>query len=71
MGAVSSVADWWRDHPELTLDDIADSANAVLAEYGYPPHSANDYRFFIGGGVDILFEPVRSDDDAIDRSLGM
>ncbi len=39
-----------------TLDDIADSANGVLAEYGYPPHSADDYRFFIGGGVDILFE---------------
>lgn len=39
-----------------TLDDIADSANAVLAEHGYPPHSADDYRFFIGGGVDILFE---------------
>jgi phosphoglycolate phosphatase len=39
-----------------TLDDIADSANTVLAEHGYPPHSADDYRFFIGGGVDILFE---------------
>ena len=39
-----------------TLDDIADSANVVLAEHGYPPHPADDYRFFIGGGVDILFE---------------
>lgn len=39
-----------------TLDDIADSANAVLTEHGYPPHPADDYRFFIGGGVDILFE---------------
>ena len=39
-----------------TLDDIADSANAVLGENGYPPHPADDYRFFIGGGVDILFE---------------
>ncbi len=39
-----------------TLDDIADCANAVLAEHGYPAHSAAEYRFFIGGGVDILFE---------------
>ena len=30
MGAVSSVADWWRDHPELTLDDIADLLDAGL-----------------------------------------
>lgn len=39
-----------------TLDDIADSANAVLADHGHPPHPADDYRFFIGGGVDILFQ---------------
>lgn len=39
-----------------TLDDIADSANAVLADYGHPTHPADDYRFFIGGGVDLLFE---------------
>jgi len=39
-----------------TLDDIADSANAVLVEHGYAPRPADDYRFFIGGGVDILFE---------------
>ena len=39
-----------------TLDDIADSANAVLADCGCPPHPADDYRFFIGGGVNLLFE---------------
>ncbi len=39
-----------------TLDDIADSANAVLAQMGCPPHPADDYRFFIGGGVRLLFE---------------
>ena len=39
-----------------TLDDIADSANAVLTDHGQPPHPADDYRFFIGGGVDILFQ---------------
>ncbi len=39
-----------------TLDDIADSANAALADHGYPPHPADDYRFYIGSGVRVLFE---------------
>jgi phosphoglycolate phosphatase len=34
-----------------TLDDIADSANAVLARRGYAAHPVDDYRFFIGEGV--------------------
>ncbi len=46
-----------------TLDDIADSANAVLADHGYPPHAADDYRFFIGGGVDVLFERALPEGD--------
>ena len=36
--------------------DIADSANAVLAQHGHPPHPSDAYRFFIGGGVDLLFQ---------------
>jgi len=44
-----------------TLDDIADSANAVLADHGYPAHRADDYRLFIGGGVDVLFERALPD----------
>ena len=34
-----------------TLDDIADSANRVLAAYGYPVHPADAYRAMIGSGV--------------------
>ena len=39
-----------------TLDDIADSANTVLARRGYPVHEAADYRLMIGAGVRLLVE---------------
>lgn len=34
-----------------TLEDIADSMNAVLARFGYPALPANDYRYHTGDGV--------------------
>jgi phosphoglycolate phosphatase len=41
-----------------TLDDIADSANAVLRARGYPEHPVDDYRVFVGDGVRKLIERV-------------
>lgn len=46
-----------------TLDDIADGANAVLAEGGYPTHPVDAYRYFIGNGVATLFERALPEDD--------
>jgi phosphoglycolate phosphatase len=46
-----------------TLDDIADSANAVLAAEGFPPHTPADYRRFIGEGVAVLFARALPEDD--------
>jgi phosphoglycolate phosphatase len=37
-----------------TLDDIADSMNAVLETRGYPPHTLDAYRVFIGEGIETL-----------------
>jgi phosphoglycolate phosphatase len=37
-----------------TLADIADSVNRMLAEYGFPGHSMDDYRRFIGNGIQML-----------------
>ena len=37
-----------------TLVDIADSANSTLARYGFPTHSLDVYRYFIGDGVNML-----------------
>jgi phosphoglycolate phosphatase len=39
-----------------TLEDIADSANAVLAPLGLPTHPLAAYKLFVGEGVRRLFE---------------
>jgi phosphoglycolate phosphatase len=41
-----------------TLDDIADSANAVLARRGFPTHPVEAYRYFVGDGVQKLIQRV-------------
>ncbi|BBO84942.1 phosphoglycolate phosphatase [Desulfosarcina ovata subsp. sediminis] len=37
-----------------TLADIGDSINGMLAEYGFPGHTMDDYRRFIGNGIRML-----------------
>lgn len=37
-----------------TLADIGDSVNRMLAEYGFPGHTMDDYRRFIGNGIKML-----------------
>lgn len=37
-----------------TLADIGDSVNRMLTEYGFPNHSMDDYRRFIGNGIKML-----------------
>jgi phosphoglycolate phosphatase len=39
-----------------TLVDIADAANAVLADRKLPTHSYDDFRYLVGDGVRVLFE---------------
>jgi phosphoglycolate phosphatase len=34
-----------------TLDDLADSMNAVLRQLGFPPHPTAPYKYFVGDGV--------------------
>ena len=41
-----------------TLDDIAESANFVLERFGYPTHSLDAYRYFVGNGVDNLIKVI-------------
>jgi len=38
-----------------TLGDIAQAANGVLQSLGFPPHPVQDYRRFVGEGVQVLF----------------
>ena len=37
-----------------TLADIGDSVNQMLAEYGFSGHTIDDYRHFIGNGIQML-----------------
>lgn len=39
-----------------TLADLADAANAMLADMGLPGHPRDAYRYFIGEGVEKLVE---------------
>ena len=41
-----------------TLEDIADAANHVLLQKGFPTHRIDAYRYFVGDGVNILFSRV-------------
>jgi phosphoglycolate phosphatase len=34
-----------------TLEDLADSMNAVLRQFGYAPHPPEPYKYFVGDGV--------------------
>ena len=37
-----------------TLEDLADSMNAVLASRGWPVHPVDSYRYFVGDGFEVL-----------------
>ena len=50
-----------------TLDDLGDAANRVLAAKGFPTHTLDEYRYFIGDGTAMLItralpKEQRSDD---------
>lgn len=44
-----------------TLKDLSDSGNAVLAARGFPTHSIDDYRTFIGTGMENLVRAIFPD----------
>lgn len=55
-----------------TLDDLTDAANRALAEFGFPPRTAEEVRTFIGNGVARLIEraaPEGSDAETRARVL--
>ncbi len=41
-----------------TLQDLADAGNAALRELGCPAHSTEDYKYFIGKGVEELVRQI-------------
>lgn len=45
-----------------SLDDLADSMNAVLSELGAPTHSPDKYCYFVGNGVEKLVRRALPED---------
>lgn len=39
-----------------TLDDLTDSTNEMLRFYGYPEHTVDEVRQFVGNGLPVLAE---------------
>lgn len=50
-----------------TLYDLADATNHGLMQLGFPTHSYDEYRYFVGNGVNKLCERALPD-DAKDRA---
>ena len=56
-----------------TLQDLADATNAVMRMHGYPTHSIEAVRGFVGNGARVLIEkavPNGTDMQKIDTVLG-
>ena len=44
-----------------TLKDLADAANAALAHFGFPTHDQDEYRYFVGEGLQTLTRRILPD----------
>jgi len=44
-----------------TVADLAASTNYALSQCGFPTHKTHEYRFFVGNGINILFERALPD----------
>ncbi|MBM9520093.1 HAD family hydrolase [Desulforhopalus vacuolatus] len=41
-----------------TLVDLAETCNAILADFGFLPHPVDDYRYFVGNGLRRMIEQI-------------
>ena len=52
-----------------TLEDLAVSANTVLAENGMPGHPVDKYRYFVGEGLQVLIERILPEEQRIEQII--
>ena len=57
-----------------TLEDLADSMNTVLSISGFPVHDLEDYKYFVGDGIENLVRralpgPQRTDEATVTGCL--
>lgn len=39
-----------------TLDDLTDSCNVICQKYGFPTHTTEEFKFFVGNGIPKMIE---------------
>ena len=52
-----------------SLEDLADSANAMLSSYGFPTHPVEPYKYFVGNGSRKLIERCLPKEQASDPAF--
>jgi len=52
-----------------SLEDLADSANHVLIQHGFPTHPVDAYRYFVGDGVRKLIERILPAEERNDAQI--
>lgn len=52
-----------------TIADLATATNQALQHYGYPVHAVDDYRFFVGNGINKLFERALPADERNEENI--
>jgi len=52
-----------------SLEDLADSANHVLEQHGFPTHPVDAYRYFVGDGVRKLIERILPPEERTDAQI--
>lgn len=52
-----------------TLADLAQSTNYALQQNGFPTHEANEYKFFVGNGINKLLERALPDGEKTEDNI--
>lgn len=53
-----------------TLGDLMAGVNYALTQYGFPTHTLEDYRFFVGGGIARLIERALPEEARSEEMVG-
>lgn len=52
-----------------TIADLATATNQALKHYGYPVHDVDAYRFFVGNGINKLFERALPEGERTEENI--
>ncbi len=52
-----------------TIEDIGAAVNAVLKDFGFPPHELEKYKMFVGDGAEELVSRALPEDNRTDETI--